>query len=331
MARLKIVTRDDLTIVRRRSGKGFTYLDASGKRVSADTFSRARHLGIPPAWADVHIAENPRAHIQCCGTDEAGRVQYIYHSDWEVRRSERKRRRLDRLGLALPKIRRRVAKDLGAEAGSQTLALAIAVAMIDKTAMRVGRERYLAERGTRGAGTLYSRDVLVDGPLIAVTFPAKSGKIAEYAFADPRLADSIARIKELPGKRLLSYRDAEGKVRPIKTEAINTYLRTIGEADISAKDFRTLHASALAAEALAQLEPADSEAGRKRQIAGVAQQVANLLQNTPLISKKSYIAPELFALFDTGRLSVLWQKGVTATRGLRLREARLREALGAAA
>ena len=123
--------------------------------------------------------------------------------------------------------------------------------MIDKTAMRVGRERYLAERGTRGAGTLYTRDVLVDGPLIAVSFPAKSGKVAEYAFADPKLADAIARIKTLPGKRLLSYRDAEGKVRPIKTEAINSYLRTIAGADISAKDFRTLHASALAGEALA--------------------------------------------------------------------------------
>jgi DNA topoisomerase-1 len=331
MARLKIVTRDDLTIVRRRSGKGFTFVDSSGKRVPADAFSRAQHLGIPPAWSEVHVADHPRAHIQCCGTDEAGRVQYIYHPDWEMKRSERKRRRLDRLSQALPKIRRRVAKDLGAEAGSQTLALALAVGLIDKTAMRVGRERYLTERGTRGAGTLYSRDVLVDGPLVAISFPAKSGKVAEYAFADPKLADAIARIKALPGKRLLSYRDGEGKVRPIKTEAINTYLRSIAEAEISAKDFRTLHASALAAEALAQLEPAESEAGRKRQIAGVARQVADFLQNTPLISKKSYIVPELFALFDAGRLSALWQKGSTAAKGLRLREVRLREALGAAA
>ena len=76
MARLRIVTRDDLTIVRRRSGKGFSYVDAAGKRVAAaETLARARHLGIPSAWTEVHIAENPRAHIQCCGTDDAGRVQ----------------------------------------------------------------------------------------------------------------------------------------------------------------------------------------------------------------------------------------------------------------
>lgn len=330
MARLKIVTRDDLTIVRRRSGRGFSFVSPKGKTISdVGTLARVRHLGIPPAWTDVHIAENPRAHIQCCGTDDAGRIQYIYHPDWELKRSERKHRRLARLTAALPKIRRRVAKDLGAEAGSQTLALGLAVALLDKTAMRVGRERYLAERGTRGAGTLYSRDVLVDGPLIAISFPAKSGKVAEYAFADPKIADAITRIKTLPGKRLLSYRDAEGKVRPIKTEAINAYLRTIAGSDISAKDFRTLHASALAGEALAGLEPAESEAGRKRQIAAVARLVADFLQNTPLISKKSYIAPELFKLFDAGRLSAIWSKAANE-RGLRLREVRLREALAAA-
>ncbi len=44
--------------------------------------------------------------------------------------------------------------DLDADAGSKTLALAIGVAMIDRTAMRIGRERYLDARGTRGAGTL---------------------------------------------------------------------------------------------------------------------------------------------------------------------------------
>lgn len=329
MARLKIVTRDDLTIVRRRSGKGFCFVTAGGKRIAAETLARARHLGIPPAWTEVRIAENPRAHIQCCGTDDAGRVQYIYHPDWEVKRSERKLKRLGRLTSTLPKIRRRVVKDLTAETGSLTLALAIAVAMIDRTAMRVGRERYLAERGTRGAGTLYSRDILVDGPLIAVTFPAKSGKIAEYAFADPRLAAAVARIKTLPGKRLLSYRNGDGKVVPVKTEAINEYLRTISGQHISAKDFRTLHASALAGEALAQLEPADSEAGRKRQIATVAREVADFLQNTPLISRKSYIAPALFALFEAGKLAAIWSKGVAA-RGLKQREVRLRDTLAAA-
>ena len=58
-----------------------------------------------------------------------------------------------------------------------------------------------------------------------------------------------------PGKRLLMYRDADGAPRAIRTEQINAYLRDITGVAVSAKDFRMLHASALAGEALAKLEP----------------------------------------------------------------------------
>jgi DNA topoisomerase-1 len=329
MSRLKTVTRDDLTIARRRQGKGYRFVDPEGQAVTDREFlARARHLAIPPAWTEVRIALSPRAHIQSCGVDAAGRVQYIYHPDWELRRDERKQRRLAALTAALPRIRRRVQRDLAAEPGSQELALAIAVALIDRTAMRVGREKYLEERGTRGAGTLFTRDVRVDGDDVYLTFPSKSGKTAEYRVTDARLAAAITRIKTLPGKRLLVHRHAEGKLRPIRTSAINLYLQAIAGEDISAKDFRTLHASALAGDALAQLEPATSEAGRKRQIAAVAKEVSEFLQNTPMISRKSYIVPALFHLFDKGMLKAVWSKRY-ALAGLRLREQRLRAALAA--
>ena len=179
MVRLKRVGREDLTIRRRRHGRTFGYIDADGELIrDADIRERARGLGIPPAWSEVRIAANPRAHIQACGTDAAGRLQYIYHPDWEARRVRRKQQQLTLLTAALPRIRRRVREDLEAEPGSRQLALAIGVALIDRTAMRVGRERYLDAHGTRGAGTLYSRDVSVKGDEIRVTFPAKSGKKA---------------------------------------------------------------------------------------------------------------------------------------------------------
>ncbi len=316
MPRLKTVSRDDLTIIRRRRGKGFCYLETSGQAIADKAMlARFRHLGIPPAWREVRLAEDELAHIQCCGTDDAGRVQYIYHPEWECTRTRRKNARLTELTRVLPRIRRRVARDLSAEAGERDLALALAVALIDRTAMRVGRERYLKERGTRGAGTLYSQDVRVSGDEVFISFPAKSGKQAEYLIRDARIADAVTRIKTLPGRRLLTYRDAEGRVRPIKTQAINSYLRAIAGAEISGKDFRTLHASALAGEALAQLEPAGSEAGRKRQVATVTKEVAEFLRNTPMICRKSYIAPFLFVLFDKGKLREAWGAGGRRPRG----------------
>lgn len=331
MVRLKRVSRDELTIRRRRHGRRFGFIDENGELIrDAEISERARGLGIPPAWSEVRIAANPRAHIQAFGTDAAGRLQYIYHPDWEARRVQRKQQQLGLLTAALPRIRRRVRDDLEAEAGSKPLALALGVALIDRTAMRVGRERYLDAHGTRGAGTLYSRDVTVKGDEVQVRFPAKSGKTASYGFTDARLAAAIDKVKAIPGRRLLMYRDADGKPKALRTEDINRYLREIADSPVTAKDFRTLHASALAGEALAKLEPGESATARKRQMAEVTKQVAAFLQNTPAISRASYVAPCLYALFDKGRLAALWAAGGDGANGVRQREVRLAAVLAAA-
>jgi DNA topoisomerase-1 len=332
MPRLRSVTRDDLVVRRVRHGRGYAYLDAEGRPWRrGELRDRALHLGIPPAWTDVRIAPEPQMHIQACGVDAAGRVQYIYHPDWEARRTRRKQVQLALLTGALPRIRRRVNEDLTAEAGSKTLALAIGVALIDRTAMRIGRERYLDARGTRGAGTLYTRDVTVKGDDIVLSFPAKSGKVADYTLTDARLAAAIAAVKSIPGRRLLMYRGEDGEPHALRSEELNRYLREIAGAPITAKDFRTLHASALAAEQLAKLEPGDSVSARKRQVAAVAKAVAAFLRNTPAITRKSYIAPCLFSMFETAKLSELWSMaGADRHEGLRAREARLAAVLEAA-
>ena len=230
----------------------------------------------------------------------------------------------------LPRIRRRVRDDLLEPPGSKRLALALGVAVIDRTAMRVGRERYLDARGTRGAGTLFSRDVSVSGDVVTTRFPAKSGKLASYEIRDERLAEAVRRVKSIPGRRLLMYRDDAGGARSLRTDDINRYLKEIGDAPVTAKDFRTLHASALAAESLARLEPAESSSGRKRQMATVTKQVAAFLQNTPAICRASYVAPCLYALFEKGRLATMWAAGGAGANGVRQREVRLAAVLAAA-
>lgn len=321
--RLKRVSRADLCVRRIKHGRGHAYVDKDGRSWPDDGLrDRALHLGIPPAWTDVFIAPLPNMHIQACGVDAAGRVQYIYHADWEVRRTKKKQGQLALLTAALPRIRRRVIEDLEAESGSKALALAIGIAMIDRTGMRIGRERYLDARGTRGAGTLFTRDVSVDGDKVTVQFPAKSGKVASYSLEDARLADAIRRVKQVPGKRLLMYRDEEGKARALRTDDLNRYLRSAADAPVTAKDFRTLHASALAAEALAKMAPGETPTARKRQMSGVTKNVAEFLRNTPAITRASYIAPCLFKMFEDRTLAEKWA-AVERRDGLRVREARL--------
>jgi DNA topoisomerase-1 len=313
-----------------KHGRGYAYQDAAGNAwPSGELRERALHLGIPPAWTDVRIAPHSLMHIQALGLDAAGRVQYIYHPDWEARRARKKQRQLALLTASLPRIRRKVSEDLDSPAGDRALALAIGVALIDRTAMRIGRERYLDARGTRGAGTLFSRDVSVQRDELTLRFPAKSGKVANYTLTDAKLAAAIARVKEISGKRLLMYRDETGQAHAIRTEELNRYLREIAGVSVSAKDFRTLHASALAGEALAKLEPGDSISARRRQVTAVTRVVAEFLRNTPTITRKSYIAPCLFALFEKSQLSDMWAAAAERHEGLRVREARLAAVLAA--
>src|SRR5690606_19012797 len=95
-------------------GRGFAIRDAAGNAVD-DPIVKARVSGIviPPAWREVRISAEPAAHLQAVGRDEAGRLQYIYHPDWEHIRSARKVARLKELGDALPDLRKRLAGHLG--------------------------------------------------------------------------------------------------------------------------------------------------------------------------------------------------------------------------
>src|SRR5690606_6828899 len=95
MTRLRHVASDALTIARRPHGRGHAFFDVEGRRITdKELRRRVRSLAIPPAWKEVRVAPDPRAHIQAVGIDGAGRVQYLYHPQWELRRTLRKQRNL---------------------------------------------------------------------------------------------------------------------------------------------------------------------------------------------------------------------------------------------
>ena len=247
--RLKNVTRDELVVRRVRHGRGHAYLDAEGKpwpRANCATgrciwaFRRRGPMCASRPIRDAHPGVRRR-----CGGASAVHLSSGLGSAADAPQEAEAARDADD-GAAAHSAAGATTTSTPRPA-AKTLALAIGVALIDRTAMRIGRERYLDARGTRGAGTLFTRDVAVKGDEITLKFPAKSGKVASYTLSDARLAAAIARVKTIPGKRLLMYRDDDGAAQAIRTEELNRYLREIAGAKVTAKDFRTLHASALAA------------------------------------------------------------------------------------
>ena len=81
---------------RRKQGRGFVYLDRTGRPIDDERRERIRALMIPPAWTDVWICTDERGHLQATGTDAAGRRQYLYHPDWRIQRDRGKFQRIER-------------------------------------------------------------------------------------------------------------------------------------------------------------------------------------------------------------------------------------------
>ena len=301
--KLRRCRRDQLAISRRRDGEGFTFHMPDGKEITDEaTIKRLSSLAMPPAYEDVHYAEDERAHLQAVGRDAAGRLQYRYHPDWEKVREAAKAQRLAALVEVLPKIRRTVTQHLSASEPTRAFALAAITELVSGSAIRPGSEEYAKKHGSRGATTLLKSNVRVSDDMITLVFRGKSGKDIRKEFKSPRLAAAIEVLKKLPGRRLFQYRDDEGNIRLVSARDVNAFLREIVDCDISLKDFRTLCASASVLEHLARTVPAASATGRRKQVREAVRLAAEELANTPAVCRRSYVHDAVVTAFEGGVL-----------------------------
>jgi DNA topoisomerase I len=305
---------------RRRRGRGFEYLDADGARVDdPETLARINALAIPPAWTDVWICPDPRGHLQATGVDAAGRKQYRYHDAWRARRDRQKFEEMLEFARALPRLRRRVARDLRAvQDGGVTRerVLACAARLLDRGFFRIGSESYAEGNGSYGLATIRKEHVRLNGDDIVFDYPAKSGRRRVQAVADPDVREVVAALKRRRGgaDALLAYREGRRWV-DVRSDDINEYLKASARLDtVSAKDFRTWNGTVLAAVALARREgPVSSKTARKRAITAAVREVAVFLGNTPAVARSSYIDPRVFDRFLSGwTIAPAHERGRTA-------------------
>ena len=302
------LVRSELTaagIRRRRSGRGFRYFAADGTPLrDPEVLARVKALVIPPAWEDVWICPRPDGHIQALGTDAAGRRQYRYHNLWREQRDRAKHDRVLEFGRALPQVRAVVERHLEGRELSRDRVLATAVRLIDLGFFRPGGEEYAAENGTFGLATIRREHVTCHQGQLVFEYTGKSAKHREQAVADEivcTVVRSLKRRRAGDGRdELLAYRSGK-RWHDVTAADINDYLRDVSDGDFTAKDFRTWHATVLAAVGLAVSEPAaESETSRKRAVARVVSEVAGYLGNTSAVARASYIDPRVIELYDKG-------------------------------
>ena len=67
-----LVTPEELTIIRRRQGRGFAYVYPDGSRVRDRALvRRLDRLAIPPAYVEANYCADARAHLQATWRDAA--------------------------------------------------------------------------------------------------------------------------------------------------------------------------------------------------------------------------------------------------------------------
>jgi DNA topoisomerase-1 len=287
-------------IRRRRRGRGFVYEGPRGRRVTdAATLTRIRGLAIPPAWENVWISPDERGHLQAVGTDAAGRRQYLYHERWRAQRGRAKHERMARFARELPAVRARVDEDLRSRGLTRERVLATAARLLDRAFFRVGGESYADENGSYGLATIRKRQVHVRGSTITFDYVAKGGVRRRTVLEDPDAASVIRALKRRTGggSELLAWKDG-GRWRDVRSTDINAYLKELAGDEFSAKDFRTWHATVLAAVVLSGKDAEATTMTSRRRLTGAAiKDVAGYLGNTPAVCRASYVDPRVIDRF----------------------------------
>jgi DNA topoisomerase-1 len=303
LPRLRRADCSDAGLARRRRGRGFEYLDATGRRLrDEEALERIRELAIPPAWTDVWICRDPLGHLQATGVDGAGRKQYLYHPSWRARRDRAKFDEMLEFAAALPRLRRRARRDLRGDELTHDRVLACALMLLDLGFFRIGSESYAEQNGSFGLVTMLKRHVRLENDQLVFDYQAKGGRRRVQAIADPAVREVVAELKHRRGggERLLAYREGRHWVE-MRSEALNDRIKTLTSGDYSAKDFRTWNATVLAAVAVATLgADAGSKNTRKRAVSAAVKAVAAYLGNTPAVCRASYIDPRVFDRFQGG-------------------------------
>ena len=309
---------------RARRGRGFSYLRPEGTRVvDAATLLRIRALAIPPAWTSVWICVDGRGHVQATGRDARGRKQYRYHPGWSTRRGERKFDQLVDFGEMLPRLRRRLRAALREPELSRERVLAAMILLLDSTLVRIGNREYQRTNGSFGLTTLLNRHARREDGDLRLVFRGKSGVRHSVKVDDPRVARVVQRCQALPGQALFQYVDEAGELQAIRSDDVNEWLREHAGAAVTAKQFRTWHASALALEALLALDIPSGATEAREAFRGVVDEVAARLGNTRAVCRKHYLHPDLEAEFVEGSLAAPASAVGRRTPGLARRETQL--------
>ena len=219
-----------------------------------------------------------------------GKDKYLYTAEHDQQQADKKFARSVALGERIDDMRRGVATDLQ-HGDPKTQDLAAITQLIDQHCIRVGGKPEEERTGSSGASTIKAEHVFrsADGS-VRLMFQGKNDKRWSVKIADPVLAQHI--IKAADGK------GPGDKLFKASPTAVNDYVRAKAGIDMSAKDFRTFHATRVVRDELGRAPAPKNAKECEANIRAAVAKAAVVLGNTPPVCRSTYVNPAVIEQYE---------------------------------
>jgi len=293
---------DIMKIHRVKVKDGYEFHDEKHNTIKDKTVvDYATKLVIPPAYNHVIIyySKVPRYYkLSFTGIDAAGRKQYIYQSWWVKKAKTAKFCDMIEFAQDFPKIEAKINAAMKQQRLSKNKLIALMMKIILHCNFRIGNTKYAKLYKSYGISTLEKRHVTIKRGIAHIKFIGKKGVLNECVIEDKVVADNLKKLTagKKMGDKIFLY--AENKQHHfIKHTEINDWLKEINPY-FTSKMFRIYQANMILIKRLRDVDGRQlSEAKRKKHTVQVYKEVAEIIHNTPAISKKDYCDSEIADLY----------------------------------
>ena len=287
---------------------------------------RLESIYIPPAYNNIVVAKSASNKIQAIGTDDRGRRQYVYNRKYTQKRNDRKYDFIVPLGKQIIQIEKDneiMLKELNKKP-YDTWSLPndyipIIIYMLRTYHFRIGNEKYAIENSSYGITTLKKEHIKFDstGKKITIEFIGKKGVLNKFSDDNPIVINLLQILCE-NAKNKDTDNDADnnadnkdgylfkymhnGHKQFITPEHIHSFFQEKYDAEITPKMFRTWYGNFHMLEYLhdlfkeGKLKPQMTKGEINKIITGCGEYVSSKLNNTPTVSKQSYIDNKILDL-----------------------------------
>lgn len=277
---------------------------------------RLSSIYIPPAYKDIVIAKSANNKIQAIGTDTRGRRQYVYNSNYTKKRNDRKYEDIMELAKKIGSIEKDNDKMLNEIIKKEVLNwqlpddyIPIIVYMLRTYHFRIGNERYANDNNSYGITTMRAEHIKWDTKnpnKFTIEFIGKKGILNQFTDNNALVAKLMRKLIEGSKRKghdgyLFKYTH-EGVIHFITPEHIQSFFQDKYKAYITPKMFRTWYGNYHLLVCLrkmfneGKLKPRLKTMEKNEIIRACSEHVSSKLNNTPTVSKQSYIDNKILEL-----------------------------------